>query len=207
MELEKEIEISQNNVNNLKTNMENVNKDIREKAEMHKEIMDVLKKPDPEEQMKKAEGEIADIEKLINNLREKREITSIQLARYEAQIGDRKTKLKQIEKLGPESKCPLCLRTLEEHGPNAVNIIRKEIKALQSKVKPEELEEIKKQRDIEQKRRRAKDKRIDYLINELRKRRESQAQLLALRLGNVSDIKFEISKRMREWNEKVEKQK
>ena len=207
LELEKEIEISQNNVNNLKTNMENVNKDIREKAEMHKEIMDVLKKPDPEEQMKKAEGEIADIEKLINNLREKREITSIQLARYEAQIGDRKTKLKQIEKLGPESKCPLCLRTLEEHGPNAVKIIRKEIETLQSKVKPEELEEIKKQRDIEQKRRRAKDKRIDYLVNELRKRRESQAQLLALRLGNVSDIKFEISKKMKEWNGKLEKQK
>jgi len=38
-------------------------------------------------------------------------------------------------------------------------------------VKPEELEEIKKQRDIEQKRRRAKDKRIDYLQEQILERR------------------------------------
>lgn len=95
-----------------KNHLQNELKNLKEKMKEFKNVFEILKnKVDLIEETKLA---LEKHEKLLEEVKEKLHNSKISLAHIEPEIKRLKKQKEEIEKLGPESKCPTCLRPLEK---------------------------------------------------------------------------------------------
>ncbi len=101
-----------NELTDRKNHLQNELKNLKEKTREFKNVSETLKnKVDLIEETKLA---LEKYENLLEEVREKLHNSKISFARIEPEIKKLKKQKEAIEKLGPESKCPTCLRPLKE---------------------------------------------------------------------------------------------
>ena len=131
------------------TELSNTNFNITEignKIELAKRRTDELKNivtNDVSKELKSKQEEmdkiITKIEENSNRLNKMNQESAIE----ESRIEDKRKHILKIQKLGPDSECPVCLRSLGEHGPKVVDDLEKEIKNIEKQIKNDKIKETK----------------------------------------------------------------
>jgi len=123
-----------------------------------------------EEKLKDVEGRIEKISSELNNLAKRKNERETLRGYKEKELARMMEKKKEIEKLGPDAKCPTCDRVLEDHYYTLLNGFSREIERLEKDkvVLSEQLGEIEEKQSVLEKELNALQKRNKHLVEERR---------------------------------------
>ena len=125
------------------------------------------------------------IVKKIESISETLNRMKIQYGKEDARIEDKQKHIEQIEKLGPDSECPMCLRPLREHGPKVIDDLKMEINNINLENNPDKIKEIReKLEDWNEKKRQLEDK-IRKLNDRNLKKKTAEGEFKTLGLDNL----------------------
>ena len=183
--------------------------DIKNKLERAKTRSTELKKivaHDVTKELEKKRKESEDVAKQITDMSEKLTEKKMQYSKEDARIEYKQKHIDQIEKLGQNSECPICLRQLGEHGPKVIEDLKKEIKEITKRNKSSEIEDIKGKIEKLDGKRRSFDDKIRKLNDINLKKRTAEGEFRTLGIDNLKSDKKRMKKKLKEKTEDIKKQ-
>ncbi len=139
-----------------------VSKDLKNK---HEETDKIIKK----------------IEESSNRLNKMNQENAIE----EARIEDKQKHIVKIQNLGPDSECPVCLRTLGEHGPKVVDDLKKEITNIQNKIQTAKIKEAREKIENLTEKKRQLEQETRKLNDRNQEKQNAEIELRTLGLDNL----------------------
>lgn len=149
-ELAQEYQLSRQNLNHQEELLSATLEEKEKIIELTKRVKGPKSVAEIERSLKTVEGAIEEGEKALLLMRESVQKAQVNQTHLMKQAKDVNKERKLIEKLGPESKCPTCLRPLGEDFPTIEKHFAEEISSLQKRIKKEE-QVIKDKRSQEEK--------------------------------------------------------
>ena len=141
LNVENKLRIYEAELGNTKSNISEIG-DKLERAKNRSSKLKIIISDDVTEELDDKLEESDKIVKEIEEISEKLNQMKIQYGKEDARIEDKQEHILQIEKLGPDSKCTVCLRPLKEHGPKVIDDLKKEINNIKLKNNPDKIKEI-----------------------------------------------------------------
>ena len=196
----------------LETELMNTNSNISEignKIEQAKKRIDELKNildDDVSKELNNKQEEADKIAKKIEENSDRLNKMNQENAIEEARIEDKQKHIVQIQKLGPESECPVCLRSLGEHGPKVISDLKKEIENVQNQNQTNQIKEIsEKIEKLTEKKRQLEEeiKKLDYRNQEKQK---AEVELKTLGLDNLESEQKRMNTEIKEKNIEIKSQ-
>ena len=168
---------------NLEDEIEEIKKKIKERKDRLKvEKEKAVKYEGIEEEIGKVEDKIKEISSKLDAIKKERNEKEAFKEYKRKEILEIEKRKKEIEKLGPDAKCPTCERVLENHYYNLLEKISKEIRKMEkeSSVLSEQIKKIEEKQDIVEKELDALQKRIKHLSEERRELDKINATIRSL---------------------------
>ena len=168
---------------NLEDEIEEIKKKIKERKDRLKvEKEKAVKYEGIEEEIGKVEDKIKEISSKLDAIKKERNEKEAFKEYKRKEILEIEKRKKEIEKLGPDAKCPTCERVLENHYYNLLEKISKEIRKREkeSSVLSEQIKKIEEKQDIVEKELDALQKRIKHLSEERRELDKINATIRSL---------------------------
>ena len=168
---------------NLEDEIEEIKKKIKERKDRLKvEREKAAKYEGIEEEIGKVEDKIKEISSKLDAIKKERNEKEAFKEYKRKEILEIEKRKKEIEKLGPDAKCPTCERVLENHYYNLLEKISKEIRKREkeSSVLSEQIKKIEEKQDIVEKELDALQKRIKHLSEERRELDKINATIRSL---------------------------
>tara|TARA_Y100000590_G_C15715353_1_gene1011687 strand:+ start:521 stop:2599 length:2079 start_codon:yes stop_codon:yes gene_type:complete len=141
LNVENKLRIYEAELGNTKSNISEIG-DKLERAKNRSSKLKIIISDDVTKELDDKLEESDKIVKEIEEISEKLNQMKIQYGKEDARIEDKQEHILQIEKLGPDSKCTVCLRPLKEHGPKVIDDLKKEINNIKLKNNPDKIKEI-----------------------------------------------------------------
>ncbi|MDP6916977.1 MAG: SMC family ATPase [SAR86 cluster bacterium] len=157
---------------------------------------------DLEKKMKESDKIVKEIKRLSDTINQMK----IQYGKEDARIEDKQTHIDQIGKLGSNSKCPVCLRSLGEHGPKVIDELNKEIETIKLKNNPDEIKENEKKVEEWNLKKRQLEDEIRKLNDRNLKSREAEGEFKTLGLENLELEKTKINETLKEKTKEIKAQ-
>jgi len=152
-----------------------------------------------EKKVKESEDVSKQVAETSDTLRERQ-------IQYNERIVAKQEHIDQIEKLGRDSECPICLRPLGEHGPEVIDELKREIQTIKKENSPEKIRELKAVIESLNKKTRLLERDIGKLNERNFRKRTAEAEVRNLGLDNLELDKKRMSTNLKEWTEKIKKQ-
>ncbi len=152
---------------------------------------------DPEVELKKLEEQQAQLDERITRLENEQKQANADCTAIEVQGTDLKTKLKNIEKLGQDSPCPVCTRPLGEHYSSVKRHLETEIQTLRQQWKAANARRQQLEKDLSV----LKDQK-----QELQKQKENLREAVARLQGERQRLQ-EAEKRYQQFDARVQELK
>jgi len=168
---------------NLEDEIEEIKKKIKERKDRLKvEREKAVKYEGIEEEIGKVEDKIKEVNSKLDAIKKERNEKEAFKEYKRKEILEIEKRKKEIEKLGPDAKCPTCERVLENHYYNLLEKISKEIRKMEkeSSVLSEQIKKIEEKQDIVEKELDALQKRIKHLSEERRELDKINATIRSL---------------------------
>jgi len=188
---------------NLEDEIEKIKKKIKERKDRLKvEREKAVKYEGIEEEIGKVEDKIKEISSKLDAIKKERNEKEAFKEYKRKEILEIEKRKKEIEKLGPDAKCPTCERVLKNHYYNILEKISKEIKKIEkeSSVLSEQIKKIEEKQDIVEKELDALQKRNKYLSEERRELDKINATIRSL-LEEIEEGEKSLVEKSRELEE------
>ena len=182
--IEGQLRIFETELRNTNFNIE----DIGNKIELAKKRTDELKNILTDDVSKDLKSNQEETDKIIKKIEENSNLLNKmnqENAIEEARIDDKQKHILQIQKLGPDSECPVCLRSLGEHGPKVIDDLRKEIKDSQNQTQTNKIKETSEEIDKLTEKKRQLEEKTRKLNDRKQEKQNAEFELKTLDLENL----------------------
>ncbi len=182
--IEGQLRIFETELRNTNFNIE----DIGNKIELAKKRTDELKNILTDDVSKDLKNNQEETDKIIKKIEENSNLLNKmnqENAIEEARIDDKQKHILQIQKLGPDSECPVCLRSLGEHGPKVIDDLRKEIKDSQNQTQTNKIKETSEEIDKLTEKKRQLEEKTRKLNDRKQEKQNAEFELKTLDLENL----------------------
>ena len=203
--IEGQLKIFETELRNTNSNIE----DIRNKIELAKKRTDELKNiltDDVSRELKSNQKEMDKIIKKIEENSNRLNKMNQENAIEEARIDDKQKHILQIQKLGPDSECPVCLRSLGEHGPKVIDDLRKEIKDSQNQTQTNKIKETREEIEKLTEKKRQLEEETRKLNGRKQEKQNAEFELKTLDLENLEAKQKKMNKSSKEKISEIESQ-
>ena len=196
----------------LETELMNTNSNISEignKIEQAKKRIDELKNildDDVSKELNNKQEEADKIAKKIEENSDRLNKMNQENAIEEARIEDKQKHIVQIQKLGPESECPVCLRSLGEHGPKVISDLKKEIENVQNQNQTNQIKEISEKIEKLTEKKRQLEEEIKKLNYRNQEKQKAEVELKTLGLDNLKSEQKRMNTEIKEKNIEIKSQ-
>ena len=196
----------------LETELMNTNSNISEignKIEQAKKRIDELKNildDDVSKELNNKQEEADKIAKKIEENSDRLNKMNQENAIEEARIEDKQKHIVQIQKLGPESECPVCLRSLGEHGPKVINDLKKEIENVQNQNQTNQIKEISEKIEKLTEKKRQLEEEIKKLNYRNQEKQKAEVELKTLGLDKLESEQKRMNTEIKEKNIEIKSQ-
>ena len=196
----------------LETELMNTNSNISEvgnKIEQAKKRIDELKNildDDVSKDLNNKQEEADKIAKKIEENSDRLNKMNQENAIEEARIEDKQKHIVQIKKLGPDSECPVCLRSLGEHGPKVISDLKKEIENVQNQNQTNQIKEISGKIEKLTEKKRQLEEEIKKLNYRNQEKQKAEVELKTLGLANLESEQKRMNSDIKEKNIEIKSQ-
>ena len=196
----------------LETELMNTNSNISEignKIEQAKKRIDELKNildDDVSKELNNQQEEADKIAKKIEENSDRLNKMNQENAIEEARIEDKQKHIVQIQKLGPDSECPVCLRSLGEHGPKVISDLKKEIENVQNQNQTNQIKEISEKIEKLTEKKRQLEEEIKKLNYRNQEKQKAEVELKTLGLDNLKSEQKRMNTEIKEKNIEIKSQ-
>ena len=196
----------------LETELMNTNSNISEignKIEQAKKRIDELKNildDDVSKELNNKQEEADKIAKKIEENSDRLNKMNQENAIEEARIEDKQKHIVQIQKLGPDSECPVCLRSLGEHGPKVISDLKKEIENVQNQNQTNQIKEISEKIEKLTEKKRQLEEEIKKLNYRNQEKQKAEVELKTLGLDNLESEQKRMNTEIKEKNIEIKSQ-
>lgn len=203
--VEKKVTIYETELKDIKNNISDIEKKLGKAKIKSVELKSIIS-DDVTKELEEKVKESEDIAKQITDISDKLNKRQIQHGKEDARIEERQKHIGQIEKLGPGSECPICLRPLGEHGPKVIDELKEEIQDITNKKNPDEIKSVKEKIETLKEKRRLLDSNIRELNKRNLKKRTAEGEFRTLGIENLESDKKRINNNLNEKIEDIKKQ-
>jgi len=196
----------------LETELRNTNFNISEignKIEQAKKRTDELKNiinDDVSKELNNKQEETDKIAKKIEENSDRLNKMNQENAIEEARIEDKQKHILQIQKLGPDSECPVCLRSLGEHGPKVIGDLKKEIENVQNQNQSNQIKETREKIEKLTEKKRQLEEEIKKLNYRNQEKQKAEVELKTLGLDNLESEQKRMNSDVKEKNIEIKSQ-
>ena len=196
----------------LETELMNTNSNISEvgnKIEQAKKRIDELKNildDDVSKDLNNKQEEADKIAKKIEENSDRLNKMNQENAIEEARIEDKQKHIVQIQKLGPDSECPVCLRSLGEHGPKVISDLKKEIENVQNQNQTNQIKETSEKIEKLTEKKRQLEEEIKKLNYRNQEKQKAEVELKTLGLANLESEQKRMNSDIKEKNIEIKSQ-
>ena len=196
----------------LETELRNTNFNISEignKIEQAKKRTDELKNiinDDVSKELNNKQEETDKIAKKIEENSDRLNKMNQENAIEEARIEDKQKHILQIQKLGPDSECPVCLRSLGEHGPKVIGDLKKEIENVQNQNQSNQIKETREKIEKLTEKKRQLEEEIRKLNYRNQEKQKAEVELKTLGLDNLESEQKRMNSDVKEKNIEIKSQ-
>jgi len=196
----------------LETELRNTNFNISEignKIEQAKKRTDELKNiinDDVSKELNNKQEETDKIAKKIEENSDRLNKMNQENAIEEARIEDKQKHILQIQKLGPDSECPVCLRSLGEHGPKVIGDLKKEIENVQNQNQSNQIKETREKIEKLTEKKRQLEEEIKKLNYRNQEKQKAEVELKTLGLDNLESEQKKMNSDVKEKNIEIKSQ-
>ena len=196
----------------LETELMNTNSNISEvgnKIEQAKKRIDELKNildDDVSKDLNNKQEEADKIAKKIEENSDRLNKMNQENAIEEARIEDKQKHIVQIQKLGPDSECPVCLRSLGEHGPKVISDLKKEIENVQNQNQTNQIKETSEKIEKLTEKKRQLEEEIKKLNYRNQEKQKAEVELKTLGLDNLESEQKRMNTEIKEKNIEIKSQ-
>jgi exonuclease SbcC len=184
LNVENKLRIYETELRNTKSNIS----EIGDKLERAKNRSSKLKDIISDDVTKELDDKLKESDKIVKEIEEISETLNqmkIQYGKEDARIEDKQKHIVQIEKLGPDSKCTVCLRPLREHGPKVIDTLKKEINNIKLKNNPDKIKEISEKLENWNAKKRQVQEEITKLNDRNLKKKTAEGEFKTLGMDNL----------------------
>jgi len=196
----------------LETELRNTNSNIFEienKIEQAKKRTDELKNILDDDVSKELNNKQEETDKIVKEIEENSDRLNKmnqENAIEEARIEDKQKHIVQIQKLGPDSECPVCLRTLGEHGPKVISDLKKEIENVQNQNQTNKIKETREKIEKLTEKKRQLEEEIRKLNYRNQEKQKAEVELKTLGLDNLESEQKRMNGDVKEKNIEIKSQ-
>ena len=196
----------------LETELRNTNSNISEignKIELAKKRTDELKNILDDDVSKDLNNKQEEADKIVKKIEENSDRLNKmnqENAIEEARIEDKQKHIVQIKKLGPDSECPVCLRSLGEHGPKVISDLKKEIENVQNQNQTNQIKEISGKIEKLTEKKRQLEEEIKKLNYRNQEKQKAEVELKTLGLANLESEQKRMNSDIKEKNIEIKSQ-
>jgi len=205
LKVENKLKIYETELKDIKNNISDIENKLGKAKIKSIELKSIISDGVTEELEEKIK-ESEDIAKQIADISDKLNKRQIQHGKEDARIEEKQKHIGQIEKLGPDGECPVCLRPLGEHGPKVIDELKEEIQDITKKNNPDEIKSVKEKIETLKEKRRLLDSNIRELNKRNLKKRTAEGEFRTLGIENLESDKKRINNNLTEKIEDIKKQ-
>ena len=205
LKVENKLKIYETELKDIKNNISDIENKLGKAKIKSIELKSIIS-DDVTEELEEKIKESEDIAKQIADISDKLNKRQIQHGKEDARIEERQKHIGQIEKLGPDGECPVCLRPLGEHGPKVIDELKEEIQDITKKNNPDEIKSVKEKIETLKEKRRLLDSNIRELNKRNLKKRTAEGEFRTLGIENLESDKKRINNNLTEKIEDIKKQ-
>ena len=205
LKVENKLKIYETELKDIKNNISDIENKLGKAKIKSIELKSIIS-DDVTEELEEKIKESEDIAKQIADISDKLNKRQIQHGKEDARIEEKQKHIRQIEKLGPDGECPVCLRPLGEHGPKVIDELKEEIQDITKKNNPDEIKSVKEKIETLKEKRRLLDSNIRELNKRNLKKRTAEGEFRTLGIENLESDKKRINNNLTEKIEDIKKQ-
>jgi exonuclease SbcC len=205
LKVKNKVTIYETELKNIKNNISDIENKLGKAKIKSVELKSIIS-DDVTTELEEKVKESEDIAKQIADISDKLNKRQIQHGKEDARIEERQKHIGQIEKLGPDGECPVCLRPLGEHGPKVIDELKEEIQDITKKNNPDEIKSVKGKIETLKEKRRLLDSNIRELNKRNLKKRTAEGEFRTLGIENLESDKKRINNNLNEKIEDIKKQ-